>query len=38
VHGTGWTVRIRDGQVEFIPPEFIDRHQRIRRKPQPARN
>jgi 5-methylcytosine-specific restriction protein A len=34
VHGTGWAVRIRDGQPEFIPPEFLDPPQRIRRRPQ----
>jgi 5-methylcytosine-specific restriction protein A len=33
IHHTTWTVRIRNGQPEFIPPELIDPHQRIRRKP-----
>jgi 5-methylcytosine-specific restriction protein A len=34
VHGTGWQVRIRDGHPEFIPPQFLDPHRRIRRRPQ----
>jgi 5-methylcytosine-specific restriction protein A len=34
VHSAGWVVRIRQGQPEFIPPQFIDRYQQIRRRPQ----
>jgi 5-methylcytosine-specific restriction protein A len=32
VHSAGWTVRIHQGQPEFIPPQFIDRQQRTRRR------
>jgi 5-methylcytosine-specific restriction protein A len=31
VHGTEWTVRIRDGRPEFRPPEFL--HKQPRRQP-----
>jgi 5-methylcytosine-specific restriction protein A len=33
VHHSGWTVRIRDGQPEFIPPKWIDIQQIPRRRP-----
>jgi 5-methylcytosine-specific restriction protein A len=36
VHSAGWTVQIRQGRPEFIPPQFIDRQQTIRRRPQPV--
>ncbi len=35
IHSAGWTVRIRQGQPEFIPPQFLDRQQRPRTRPQP---
>jgi Domain of unknown function (DUF222)/HNH endonuclease len=35
VHFTEWVVRIRDGLPEFIPPRFVDPHQRPRRKALP---
>ena len=34
VHSAGWVVRIRQGQPEFIPPQFLDPLQRVRRRPQ----
>jgi len=33
VHHPGWTVRIRDGHPEFIPPGWVDIHRTPRRKP-----
>jgi len=36
IHHTGWTVQIRQGQPEFIPPQFIDRQQRTRQRPLPV--
>jgi Domain of unknown function (DUF222)/HNH endonuclease len=35
VHFTDWTVRIRDGLPEFIPPKWIDPQQTPRRKALP---
>ena len=35
IHLTDWTVRIRDGLPEFVPPKWIDVHQRPRRKALP---
>jgi hypothetical protein len=35
VHHSEWTVRIRDGLPEFIPPRWIDFSQTPRRKPLP---
>jgi HNH endonuclease len=35
VHFTEWVVRIRDGLPEFIPPRFVDPHQRPRQKALP---
>ncbi len=35
LHHTDWTVRIRDGLPEFIPPRWIDRQQRPRRQALP---
>jgi hypothetical protein len=32
---SGWTVRIRDGIPEFIPPAWIDKARQPRRKPLP---
>jgi hypothetical protein len=32
---SGWTVRIRDGLPELIPPLWIDPRQAPRRKPLP---
>jgi 5-methylcytosine-specific restriction protein A len=32
---SGWTVRIRDGLPEFLPPRWIDPEQAPRRKPLP---
>jgi 5-methylcytosine-specific restriction protein A len=32
---SGWTVRIRDGLPELIPPVWIDPRQAPRRKPLP---
>lgn len=34
VHRAGWSVRIRDGHPEFIPPPFLDPQQRPRLKPR----
>ncbi|TQM09280.1 HNH endonuclease signature motif containing protein [Pseudonocardia kunmingensis] len=31
IHHSGWTVRMRDGRPEFIPPKWIDPQQRPRR-------
>jgi 5-methylcytosine-specific restriction protein A len=36
VHHSGWTIRIRDGQPEFIPPKWIDTQQIPRRRPPPS--
>lgn len=36
VHHAGWTVHIRDGHPEFIPPRWIDISQTPRRRPKPA--
>ena len=33
IHHPGWSVRIRDGLPEFIPPRWVDSAQRARRKP-----
>jgi hypothetical protein len=33
IHHSGWTVQIRDGRPEFIPPKWIDYEQRPRRNP-----
>jgi 5-methylcytosine-specific restriction protein A len=33
IHTTEWSVRIRDGHPEFIPPEIIDSTRRTRRRP-----
>ncbi|HZZ45396.1 MAG TPA: DUF222 domain-containing protein [Pseudonocardia sp.] len=38
IHHAGWTVRIRDGLPEFIPPRWIDIHQTSRRKTHPIRD
>ncbi|HSU08234.1 MAG TPA: HNH endonuclease signature motif containing protein, partial [Pseudonocardia sp.] len=35
IHATDWTVRIRDGLPEFIPPPWIDPGQRPRRRALP---
>jgi hypothetical protein len=35
IHSTEWTVRIRDGLPEFIPPRWIDPEQRARRRALP---
>ena len=35
IHFTEWTVRIRDGLPEFVPPTWVDREQRPRRKALP---
>jgi hypothetical protein len=35
IHSTDWTVRIRDGLPEFIPPPWIDPEQRPRRRALP---
>ena len=35
IHSTDWTVRIRDGLPEFIPPLWIDPEQRPRRRALP---
>ena len=35
IHSTDWTVRIRDGLPEFIPPPWIDPGQRPRRRALP---
>ncbi|MCW2631854.1 MAG: endonuclease [Pseudonocardia sp.] len=35
LHQPGWTVQIRDGQPEFIPPKWIDIRQVPRRRPPP---
>ena len=35
IHHSGWTVRIRDGLSEFIPPRWIDFSQTPRRKALP---
>ena len=37
IHHSGWAVRIRDGHPEFLPPTWIDPHQRPRRRPPPLR-
>lgn len=35
IHSTGWVVRIAaDGIPEFIPPEWLDRNRRPRRRPR----
>jgi hypothetical protein len=37
IHGdSGWTVHIRGGQPEFVPPKWIDQTRTPRRKPPPA--
>jgi 5-methylcytosine-specific restriction protein A len=36
LHHPGWTIRIRDGQPEFIPPKWISLNQQPRRKPSRA--
>ncbi|MBW0105294.1 HNH endonuclease signature motif containing protein [Pseudonocardia sp. KRD291] len=33
IHHPGWTVRIRDGLPEFVPPAWIDPDRRPRRQP-----
>ena len=33
IHHSGWTARIRDGQPEFTPPDWIDPDRIPRRKP-----
>jgi Domain of unknown function (DUF222)/HNH endonuclease len=35
IHASGWTVRIRDGLPEFIPPAWIDPRRRPRRRALP---
>jgi hypothetical protein len=35
IHSTDWTVRIRDGLPEFIPPPWIDPEQHPRRRALP---
>jgi 5-methylcytosine-specific restriction protein A len=35
IHSTEWTVRIRDGLPEFIPPKWVDFEQRPRRRALP---
>jgi hypothetical protein len=35
IHSTDWTVRIRDGLPEFIPPRWIDPEQRPKRRALP---
>lgn len=35
IHHPGWTVRIRDGLPEFVPPVWIDPDRRPRRQPAP---
>lgn len=35
IHSSGWTVRIRDGLPEFIPPAWIDPSRRPRRRALP---
>jgi hypothetical protein len=35
IHSTEWTVRIRDGLPEFIPPRWVDASQAPRRKALP---
>ena len=35
IHFTDWTVRIRDGLPEFIPPRFVDPDRTPRRKALP---
>ena len=35
IHFTEWTIRIRNGLPEFIPPTWIDPRQQPRRKPLP---
>jgi hypothetical protein len=35
IHASGWTVRIRDGLPEFIPPAWIDPQRRPRRRALP---
>src|SRR5690242_17657535 len=38
IHSTEWSVRIAsDGLPEFIPPRWLDRDQKPRRHPRPAR-
>ncbi|MQA12632.1 MAG: hypothetical protein GEV09_00240 [Pseudonocardiaceae bacterium] len=34
-HHSGWTVRIRDGLPEFVPPAWIDPDRQPRRRPLP---
>jgi hypothetical protein len=35
IHSTEWVVRVgTDGIPEFVPPAWLDRHQRSRRRPQ----
>lgn len=34
IHHAGWTVRIRDGLPEFVPPRWIDPQQLPRRQPR----
>ncbi|MEQ3550127.1 DUF222 domain-containing protein [Pseudonocardia nematodicida] len=36
LHHSAWTVRIRDGIPEFIPPKWIDPQQLPRRRPRPV--
>jgi hypothetical protein len=31
IHDSGWSVRIRNGQPEFVPPKWADYHQKPRR-------
>jgi 5-methylcytosine-specific restriction protein A len=38
IHTAGWQVRIRHGLPEFIPPKWLDYHQRPRQKPAPYRS
>jgi len=35
IHSTDWTVRIRDGLPEFIPPKWVDVEQKPRRRALP---
>ena len=35
VHRSGWKVRMREGQPEFLPPKWLDATQTPRRKPNP---
>lgn len=36
IHYSGWTVQIRDGLPEFIPPAWIDAGRRPRRRSGPV--